>query len=450
MKKFSISPENKGILFSLLLLPQGIMAAENLNFNYTRDSLSLPPRVSLQVKACHKLTDPIKIRFVVRDIDVRDDRVTLKINGLDLSGNIAPFKDKTTFIIPFKIDYTEETTQTVGFVVPGRPSKAPVYRYEQPYCFSNLFWSNSYGSIYGGRTFGYSPISVNNYLCETKVKTGIGYYFDYEQPLELIDDPVVYKVLRWKKSVDNEIRDFFEGQNFFFKKKILVSPGVKGVRDIDDKITYAPDSYKGTAGSIEKLMEPNDKKMPSNSKAINFIRVNGGINYDVSQRNITSIELKIVKKGGKENVFRWERSKNVNDEKTQNVLKIISPGTVISLPSADTLLPEEDMYSKLNFYTTGAKNSVFRGTLASSLDLSDAYENYVKNRIPLSLPADKSGGKRGDINLVNTDSITLVVSKDNKTGEYSVVTYGVPLKFSDVISAGKQVASALSVRNVCY
>ncbi|EHJ5407687.1 hypothetical protein KAO45_005151, partial [Salmonella enterica subsp. enterica serovar Wedding] len=64
MKRINTSLKKTGILFSLVLLSPGVMAAENLNFNYTRaGALSLDPRMSLQARACHSKGDPININF---------------------------------------------------------------------------------------------------------------------------------------------------------------------------------------------------------------------------------------------------------------------------------------------------------------------------------------------------------------------------------------------------
>ncbi|EKC2495413.1 hypothetical protein OOO55_004559 [Salmonella enterica] len=453
MKRVNTSLTKTGILFSLVLLSPGVMAAESLNFNYTLPgALSLEPRLGLQTRACHALSDPMKIKFIVKDIDPANDVVNLKVNGSDVSSAMVPFKDNVNFIIPFKVDYTGSTTQTMQVVLPGTPAQAEKTEPTNGYCFLNVQIS-SWSATGGGKTFGYPPLTPGQLdsgwgkmvgdHCRQRLKDARNkMYFDYDKPLSEAD-PEVQKMISQGPGVG--IPFLVQTQhNAFFKGRTIISPAVPAGPEIHNDLTLSPDSYNGTTGVVNQDITVHSSPQ-SGIKGVNFIKVNGEIDFDISQRNISSIELKIVKKGGEENVLRWARS-NINDETTKNVLKLMSTGTITSAPSVGSNLLVDDMYSKNDFYTAGAKNGVFRGTLASRSDLNDSYKVYVEDNTPLSLPA----GSRGDINLVNTDSVTLEVTKNNQTGEYSVLAYGVPLQFSDVLSAGKTVASAMSVRNICY
>ncbi|ENV3755715.1 hypothetical protein ACFJ6F_005664, partial [Salmonella enterica] len=94
MRMNHMSLNRKWILFSLVLVSPAILAAENLNFNYTRaDALSLEPQLGLQAKACHSKAEPM-------DIHVRFDK-NVDMKGiseirLDISGS-AYAKSYTVF-----------------------------------------------------------------------------------------------------------------------------------------------------------------------------------------------------------------------------------------------------------------------------------------------------------------------------------------------------------------
>ncbi|ECD7244948.1 hypothetical protein LVO39_005503, partial [Salmonella enterica] len=82
MKMNHMSLMKRGVLLSLVLLSPAILAAENLNFNYTRSDVSgLDPRLSKLAKACHTLTDPMVIHVLFGPMSTQYMKVTMTVYG---------------------------------------------------------------------------------------------------------------------------------------------------------------------------------------------------------------------------------------------------------------------------------------------------------------------------------------------------------------------------------
>ncbi|EJB9575065.1 hypothetical protein MXH76_004268, partial [Salmonella enterica] len=113
MKRVNTSLKKTGIIFSLVLLSPAVMAAENLNFNYTRaGALSLEPKLSLQARACHSKGDPININFRLNGLRLGTPHITLEIKGRSYSKSYSVFPATKSmagksgagdFTVPFSI-----------------------------------------------------------------------------------------------------------------------------------------------------------------------------------------------------------------------------------------------------------------------------------------------------------------------------------------------------------
>ncbi|ECD7244841.1 hypothetical protein LVO39_005315 [Salmonella enterica] len=114
------------------------------------------------------------------------------------------------------------------------------------------------------------------------------------------------------------------------------------------------------------------------------------------------------------------------------------------MPAGDI---ENDPYKGASFYTRDVASGYFRGTLVAGKSLNSTYTDYNKF-MPLSLPP----ATPGDINLVNTDSLTFKIGMTNGTagGDPMVTVFGQPLKFGPLYAGDKEMISAMKVRNACY
>ncbi|HAF5791973.1 TPA: hypothetical protein G8M32_005224 [Salmonella enterica] len=131
MKVYNTSLIKKGILFSLFLLSPEILAAENLNFKYTRaDAVSVDPRLGLQSKICHTLSDPLRIDFefsphmlaenynIQLIITAKPQRNSYAMVTSDVNANPVEGSSDKAFLVPWsfeasgksEIDYAYETT----------------------------------------------------------------------------------------------------------------------------------------------------------------------------------------------------------------------------------------------------------------------------------------------------------------------------------------------------
>lgn len=418
MNKFS--PGRRWFFISLALFTTGIYAGtvEHLNFNYKRDRVDAG-RAGMQVKACRSLTDPITLRFEVADVDSYGEQINLKINGEDINGIIAPFRKDASFNHPFTI--SSSVSMQGYWVSYQRITK------KNPYCFymyeqdgSDLkklipklpgsFFCKIYEPLADGPVYNYNndikyaPPEVQDAWNRGDVDYFRKHIFYYDEergpdtPQSNSDDP------------DNVLKTHNITSPGFFK-------GVKDVRQYDDSLPFWSGNY-----SFHTF-------------------VSGYNNFTLSQRNIQSVELTILRKRDNKTMsFRWGRF-DARNERNLNILRLTLSGSDTELVKpASGQSDESDQYQTLAFYT--GKQSFYRGTLVPGGGLTDEYRSHIP---PLSLPASIEG----DINLVNTDSITLKLKRDNG-GNYTAWFYGQPLQFSDFNFAGRTVLTASQVKDTCY
>ncbi|EDM3692339.1 hypothetical protein CSM81_22780 [Salmonella enterica subsp. enterica serovar Infantis] len=456
MKRVNTSLTKTGIIFSLVLLSPGVMAAENLNFNYTRaGTISLEPRFGLQVRGCHSLTDPVTINVKLKDLSTKNLAISLALNGETVRTSYAVFSSSvvkasatnTDFQVPFAVSVRGNVIGIKTTTVPAPLNKS------KGYCFADGAGDFSAG---GDEMFaGYSPMKLGGVNAASHCVSANGLFW----PDGKNGYPNWPPEKRWfTPYAPGGLNDYYTHylNNMTHKTKA------------EWLVTHYFYSEPASPESSEEKIEKNYNSVNLNIPGLGYnIPVHGesalsrsGVNYDdvhlnegsflftVSNRNITSMELDIRDiNSGKVSRFKWLRNTNnevlANDLVYQNGvndLLITSPGQIDSTVLADP-------YKSNYFYREGVSAGLFRGTLVTEGMLTSGYADYIKT-VPLSKPAQS----RGAINLVNSDSITMNISQKSKDsgGGYTLSIYGQPIKFAPAYFGKSQVLTASQVRNACY
>lgn len=442
MKKHKISLIKRGILLSLVLLSPKILAAENLNFNYTRpDALSLEPRLGLQAKACHSKGDPMDIWVHFDSINVGSIfNVTLSIQGADYPKSYSVFTKTVQskqsgadpdFMIPWRVNVKGGAS---GNYISNVSYPAGPDEWGDVFCFSDIdFFPDR--SIYP-HTAGLQPIFSGDpryeKYCGNKPLIYEPYY-SWDGDPKTTNIPEKYKGDYPGENPDNLLRPdqrFLIGNIKFFTKHKKGEPAFDRIEPV------------GFNNSV-------DKEFAGNSFTYRFplgVENNMGVNIDngdfllrLNNRNISELTLTVSNRGSSD-VWIW---KAANDDAYKNRLYLNHQESLGIKPSSSDV---SDPYLINKFYKG---NRYYKGTLTSDVYLTPAYTEYIQNIIPLSLPSTSDG----EINLVNTDSLIFTIGKTPNTGGYGSLlfrAYGQPLKFAPLTVNGKEVASAMQIRNACY
>lgn len=443
MRMNHMSLNRKWILFSLVLLSPAILAAENLNFNYTRaDALSMDSRLGLQAKACHSKGDPMDIRVRFDSISVGGSfNVTLAIQGAEYPKSYSVFTKAVQskqsgadpdFMVPWRIN------------VKGRASGSYTLKVHNPgtsEAWGDIFCFSTGGAPFPDRnqyphTAGLKPIFSDDprykKYCSNKPLIYNDYYSWGGNP-ETTDIPGKYKDDYPPENPGNLLRPdqrFLIGNIKFFTSHTPAKPAT------DDWAT------SGFGNSVEK--EFSDKKFiyrfplgAENNKGVHVD--NGDFLLRLNNRNISALTLTVTY-GGVSEVWSW---KAANDDAYKNRLYLNHQAGLGIKPSSSDA---SDPYLINKFYK---ENRYYKGTLTPGVYLTSAYTDYIRNIMPLSLPSTSDG----EINLVNTDSLIFTIGQTPSSGGYESIlfrAYGQPLKFAPLTVNGKEVASAMQVRNACY
>ncbi|EGF9691617.1 hypothetical protein IDR12_000447 [Salmonella enterica] len=463
----------KWILLSLVLLSTDILAAESLNFDYKRsDTLSLEPRLGVQARACHSKADPmdITVRFN-RGINIaKPFEVMLSINGEPYPKSYGVFSSSAKssagidpdFLVPWNAS-AKGTTQVDEWhrknfqAVPAENS--------DPFCFTNEGARYRLGYyLLNTPAFGLLPIfqkpPFSDGLSAEDFKQICQRKFEWMQA----NNPnfSTYASTYWPRDGDGS-------KNIVHYKKIKDISGTDSIeKDIDDAINHRGGAIyalaiekgagifyakrkEGQSGGVvtQNTIAQNDRNENCTTSSCNFniatgtgnagniLHSGGSYLVKLNNRNITSLTLTVVYD---EKMYTWNWQRDGSSLLSNRLFLVNSTegrGTV--LPAG---IDADDPYEK--FYKKGGPG-FYRGTLVPEGILNMGAYNDYNNIIPLSLPSNKVG----DINLVNTDSITFTIG----AGSNNVPTLGIlgqPLKFAPLTSDGKEVASAMQVRNTCY
>ncbi|EBX7333460.1 hypothetical protein DS513_18245 [Salmonella enterica subsp. enterica serovar Sandiego] len=420
MKRVNTSLTKTGIIFSLVLLSPGVMAAENLNFNYTRaGALSLDPRMSLQARACHSKGDPIKITFRLNGLRQGTPHITLAIKGQSYSKSYSVFPATKSmagksgagdFTVPFSIK--KNGTASGTNIVTVHHDAVPA-QFGEKFCFINGAGGRIAVLEHGPNLPGYSykdacrnrPVTLDPRFNWGGNPNGGAPQPDYISE-SIIFDHVFFTSYTTGKDASDE----------------------QQWQDVSGPVSDNGDVVSELYGYALPIPQMTDE---------------GNFTFNLSNRNITTLRVDIKVGGQAVYTWLWEKSKD-----NSNILRLTYTNPVqvpmISPGPADS---NSDPYARNHFYTG---NSFYKGTLASGNSLNQKYTDYIKNIIPLSLPSDSNG----NINLVNTDSLSFILQNngdpDASLGFMKLSVFGQPLQFGPLKVNDKDVASAMQIRNACY
>ncbi|EEB8093193.1 hypothetical protein GI007_24015 [Salmonella enterica] len=454
MRMNHMSLNRKWILFSLVLLSPAILAAENLNFNYTRaDSQSVEPQLLKLGKVCHSRDDPMDIEVnFLPDMITDHSLIQLIITGesqrtgytgfYTYGDNKASGSDPD-FLLPWKVTLGGEGATI--YEINNVTTDVERTVYDDPFCFSLKTGSSGTGGgyansngivpLYSQAPFarGYSRKDFDKYCWDfTRVSGGENTYWpDYQ----VRPQPVIEGMAKpW---------DEYQGKYFFYRHKYSIVDGTETHKE--EKTVYVKPEF----GDLRQTGSTIAYYFPIINYDGQGILKKGNFRFTLSHRNISSLTLRLTKRvPGYDDVisdFTWRKDSDVSG--LSNTLKFgpFKPGVRIVTAGDIRNDPYTSFYDK-----TGVKNSFFRGTLVADSSLNNNYKNYVKNISPLSLPAKSMG----DINLLNTQKLQFVIGQDHQQGQtggdYVITVFGQPMKFGPLYAGNQEMVSAMQVRNACY
>ncbi|EBH1519232.1 hypothetical protein CBX60_26265 [Salmonella enterica subsp. enterica serovar Pensacola] len=457
MRMNHMSLNRKWILFSLVLLSPAILAAENLNFNYTRaDSRSLEPQLLKLGKACHSRDDPMDVEVdFLPDLLTSHNRIELIVSGevqkKGYAGLSVLFKNPA-------VDYDLQTSMDItaggeGSTIYGTydvttPKTRTVYN--DPFCFHKdlfnlvipeLAVSGKYEPIYSQEPYivdlGKGAFTKYCDISRLQPTTdGSTYWPDYYNPPKGIQTAMA--------ETSND-PDQFLFKYMFYRNKYEIPDGSE-THQVAETNHVAPRPTQVVRVDNSTLRYVFPIRLTDNGLSI---LKKGNFRLTLSQRNITSLTLRITQivpgYGDTVQDFTWKRDGGVSG--LNNTLRFTqTPMTQHITPAGDI---KDDPYAP--FYDRKSlNNSYFRGTLVAESSLNNNYKKYVKNISPLSLPAKSMG----DINLLNTQKLKFVIGQDNQQGavggDYTVTVFGQPMKFGPLYAGNQEMVSAMQLRDACY
>ncbi|EBU7357690.1 hypothetical protein DK080_26320 [Salmonella enterica subsp. enterica serovar Poona] len=480
MRMNHMSLNRKWILFSLVLLSPAILAAENLNFNYTRSDISgLDSRLALQARACHSLGDPMDIRVRFNNVMMTSEgspglMAKIAITGFPYPKSSTVFASATLQHVPapgglpgtdpdlqneWGVYVQGSASGTMGSLTTGNPASEQTI-FQNPFCFDRRVANPAFEvskfliPIYKFRSDPYgnpNPYYKDGYwdkYCKNKPDSAdLNWYWpDYYHPpvTNYGNSSIQENISRVESEGGGSIflssHIFFGGKytiNGSLDKPVFVGEGgfdntLKTETDISSNFSY---TFPPTAGNTSSTYPYST-----------FIVDKGEFIVRASTRQITSITLTLFDgKTGEESVFEWNRNLHSGGYASDNNLFYNTKVPKI-LPVTARVFNKQDEKNDpyANFYNNPG---YFRGTLVAKGELNQEYQTYIDTKSPLSLPPDA----QGTINLVNTDSLTFTIDQMSGGGKYFVTLSGQPLKFGPVYTdLNKEALSAMKVRNACY
>lgn len=445
MRMNHMSLNRKWILCSLVLLSPAILAAENLNFNYTRaDALSMDSRLGLQAKACHSKGNPMDIRFLFEPGTIGTSfKAMLTLTGVEYPKSYAPVTSLAKkvevdpdFLVPWEVSVNGQASGVDVFNVttPGTPGYT---LYTDVFCFKrnhNLIGTGRNDAWPSG---GFIPIFTQPPYTVSGGGYSVGSKGDSSSCAGITGAPSEKNYWPNYYSPPPHIahsseKDFYFNHEFYRKKEEHAPTPPTTIRDSE---------------SFNKLVNNEVHKESSFTYTFPFssgqhsnvgVKINkGDFLFKLRNRNISKLTLTLLYNGDPE-VWTW------TSEKNSNVLKLSrTQGPTGIKASGNDIV---DPYFVNKFYKS---NNYYKGSLTARSRLTQAYIDYIDNIVPLSLPP----GSDGDINLVNTDSLTFTIGQETGQQGYGSMTfsvYGQPIKFAPLSANGKEVASAMQIRNACY
>lgn len=462
--------KKRWLLVSLALLVPKIVTGETLNLNYEKPgAFDLEPRLGLQARACLSKADPMDIHFKFKPTLTDNFKVTLIVDGAPVSKSYAPFSSVTNstavagstntdpdFQVPWKVSVVGGAMSVIGQSKQTIIGKSPSGRF----CFTPKNLANNNGlhndfvALY--KTRGYHPTfeHVPDYI-----RNDNAYWSDesvaYNKKLfmeECEGKRIPYMVTSWPnpptnnggevpKIIKDEI-DKKDGKDFLLGMMFFLDKGTDDtVKPVDNDI-----SPKNLLQELPIKPGPVAYTFPINSNDPRFtlVRSHGGVDLKLNNRNISSLTLMLTDRDNNK-LAEWEWK--ATDGSPKNKLHLTHRSYYPVKPAGND---KSDFYQSNGFYEPEAANDVngyYKGTLVSGSLLTQKYKDFINNIIPLSLPSDV----QGDIDVVNTDSLTFIIGQEQDySGQYVVSVSGKPLKFGPLIMDDNELMSAMQVRNACY
>lgn len=473
MRKHCISLKSKGIFTFLVLLSSGSMAADNLNFNYMRtDAPSLEPQLGLQARACLSKTEPMDIHFQFKPMLTKNIKITLTVDGAPVSKSYAVFSSaaksinvagsKNTdpdFQVPWAVSVVGGAVTVVGSGLKPDVGSGHPESYTGEFCFSDGYPGNSgFPGIHNpllNPSRGYFPLfkSFPRKLLPTYSRefAGINEQFFRDKCGNGQRQIILDAAHRWplpppiglavpgavQAKLDVWGAEFLK-EGMFFLNYLPAKP--------DDNVSVQNTYKPGIIQELTKVPGPVTYTFPishpDSSLSLNQLE-KGNVDLRLNNRNISSLSLTLgTSDGSSVAVWEWKA-----DNSSKNKLHLTHKSQYPVKPAGND---NSDIYHINDFYKPEAVNDVngyYKGTLVSGSLLNQKYKDFVNNIIPLSLPPDI----QGDIDLVNTDSLTFIIGQEQDyNGAFVLSVSGKPLKFGPLIIDNKEIMSAMQVRDACY
>lgn len=466
MKMNKFSQKKKTPLILLLLSPTIFAASDNLNFNYSAPVInSLNPRFSLQTNVCHSMADPIAITVgFKKGMQPESYNISMTVNGAPVYKGYAGLSAlassgkrtaDTDFQIPFRVSFHGSVKGTDTYI------RHTPDVYADPFCFDprsdlndSIIRKYDSPSTYGyfplfehvpdELTVGILPGGIKNDEESFQKYCGNGQRAETEDQEHFWSEGYPIYNPKIPAGVKKGMDRYGDGESFlisglFYLKYI---PGRNESVDNHINNPYTTDDLIKNADGSVTFVFPLSPKEPDGESQKFVLGDGNDFVFNISNRNISSLILDISRKdSGEHSIFKWQRDSN----SLSHILAFQGLPADFSLPSPGENNITNDPYQQ--FYSGDTVHQVFRGTLVTELSLKKEYENYIDNIMPLSLPTNTTG----DINLVNTDSLSFLIGQDNEhSGSDFLRVYGQPLKFAPLMAGGKELASAKKVRDACY
>lgn len=473
MNNFSM--KKRWLLVSLALLVPKIVTGETLNLNYEKPgAFDLEPRLGLQARACLSKVEPMDIHFKFKPMETTNLKVTLTVDGAPVSKSYAPFSSATNnkvagstntdpdFQIPWKVSVVSGNFQLTGTynrpdVGSGHPES-----HGGKFCFTDGYIGNN------GNTFmhpdnpdlelthGYYPVfekfpwdkfgfifgeaaALNEKTFQEKCANGKRQII--LDPAHVWPNPPPTKGYSVPAAVKDKLdvygAAFLKGGMFFLNYTPHKDDDIHRV-DSSTGVNVAQE-LTGVPGPVTYTFPITRSDQPYFNQRIQ----DGSVDLRLNNRNVSSLTLKLTDSANNSAVWEWKTT----DGSSKNKLHLIHRSQLPVKPAGND---NGDIYHINGFYKPEAENGVngyYKGTLVSGSFLNQKYKDFVDNIMPLSLPPDV----QGDIDLVNTDSLTFIIGQEQDySGQYVVSVSGKPLKFGPLIMDDNELKSAMQVRNACY
>lgn len=472
--------KKRWLLVSLALLVPKIVTGETLNLNYEKPgAFDLDPRLGLQARACLSKVEPMDIHFKFKPMETTNLKVTLTVDGAPVSKSYAPFSSATNnkvagstntdpdFQIPWKVSVVSGHFQLTGTynrpdVGSGHPES-----YTGEFCFSDDYMANNFNTEFKdpklNESLGYFPLfkkfpkelftsytpwggmsleafAENNELAFQNLCVN-GKRQNILDPAHVWPNPPPTKGYSVPAAVKDKLdvygAAFLKGGMFFLNYTPHKDDDIHRV----DSLTgvNVAQELTGVPGPVTYTFPITRSDQPYFNQSIQ----EADVDLRLNNRNVSSLILKLTDGANNSAVWEWKTT----DGSSKNKLHLIYRSQLPVKPAGND---NGDIYHINGFYKPEAENGVngyYKGTLVSGSFLNQKYKDFVDNIMPLSLPPDV----QGDIDLVNTDSLTFIIGQEqNYSGQYVVSVSGKPLKFGPLIMDDNELKSAMQVRNACY